>query len=102
MYDPPINPPEWDADAKLWHLGPLDKNDQRTVNDGFGQLVAVVCHECLLSRIPEMEANARLIVAAPMMLEALKKVVLFLHQMPPMEISPLGTCLYAIGKAEGR
>lgn len=49
-----------------WNLGSLDRNGQRTVNGG-PILVAVVAHECIASREPEMEANARLIAAAPRM-----------------------------------
>ena len=55
-----------------WRLGPRDNNEQRTVIGSDGQLVAVCSHECILSRVEEMEANACLIAAAPALLEACK------------------------------
>jgi hypothetical protein len=48
-----------------WHVGALDANDQSRVVADNGWLVAVVPHGCLGSMIPEKDANARLIAAAP-------------------------------------
>jgi hypothetical protein len=54
-----------------WTVGDHDRNEQRQVVAG-GVLVAVVAHECINAREPEMEANARLIAAAPALLAALE------------------------------
>jgi len=53
-----------EATARPWQVGNPDRNDQATVKGGDGSLVAVVAHECVLSRLPVMEANADLIVRA--------------------------------------
>ena len=48
--------------AGEWRVGNLDHNEQRTIIGPDGQLIAVCAHECVASRIPEMEANAARIV----------------------------------------
>lgn len=58
-----------------WQVGDKDRNDQRQVLGPDGQLVAVVAHECLTSRVPEMEANAAVIAAAPDLLAALRSLL---------------------------
>jgi len=56
-----------------WEVTGTDRNDQQTVSSR-GRLIAVVCHECLRANLPSMEANARLISAAPDMLDVLESV----------------------------
>ena len=48
-----------------WSRGYADENDQRYVGAENGRLVCVCAHEGVGGLIPEMEANARLIAAAP-------------------------------------
>ena len=55
-----------------WNVGALDKNDQRRVGSDNGRLIATCHHECVGALEIEMEANARLIAAAPELLEALE------------------------------
>jgi len=57
-----------------WEIGDLDRNDQRQVI-ADGRLICVGAHECLASQEASMEANARLIAAAPDLYVALKAVL---------------------------
>jgi len=98
-----------------WTLGETDRNEQPTVValDG-GVLVAVCAHECITSLIPEAIANARLIAAAPDLLEALKAIIAELRRVRDVKpeqwdalVDP-GLCnawdaiRSAVTKAEGR
>jgi hypothetical protein len=56
-----------------WHVGCEDRHDQPQVLSMCGELIAVVAHECV-KQPPELQANARLIAAAPDMYEALKRI----------------------------
>ncbi len=55
-----------------WSIGAHDKNGQLQVLGAEGDLVCVATHECVGDKEIEMGHNARLISAAPEMLEALK------------------------------
>lgn len=57
-----------------WHVGDLDKNYQRIVC-GEHIEIATCWHHCVGSIEREMEANARLIAAAPDLLEACRYIV---------------------------
>jgi len=58
-----------------WGVGDLDRNEQRRVIAENGRLVVVCAHESVGSLVPEMEANAILIAAAPDLLRELKFMV---------------------------
>lgn len=81
-----------------WQFGPLDRNEQRLVVAEDG-LVAVCAHECLMSRVEIMEANAHLIAAAPDLLAACKAMRATMYS-PKSEESVMADA--AIAKAEGR
>lgn len=54
-----------------WEVGDLDRNGQRVVR---GEMEVATCwHHCLGPLEPVMEANARLIAAAPDGLEAVER-----------------------------
>lgn len=54
-----------------WEIGVLDKNAQRIVRAEHIE-ICTCWHHCVTSIAVEMEANARLIAAAPELVEALK------------------------------
>ncbi len=58
-----------------WGIGGLDRHEQRTVIDEDGSIVCVCCHECVTSKVPQMEANAKLIAMAPELLSSLKEMI---------------------------
>jgi len=65
-----------------WGVGGLDRNEQRRVIAENGRLVALCAHEGVGSLVPEMEANAILIAAAPDLLAACKDVDEAIEKMP--------------------
>lgn len=79
-----------------------DKHDGHLIVDAFGYNVANIWHRQFAApadRIAEQDSNARLIAAAPELLEALKG---FLHADPDVFRAELAAALAAIAKAEGR
>lgn len=57
-----------------WKVGDLDHNDQRIVRAGHSE-ICTCWHHCVKSLEEQMEANAKLIAAAPELLHNLKFLV---------------------------
>ena len=91
-----------------WEVAYQDKNGQSVVK-GEHIEVATCWHHCVGSIEKEMHANARLIAAAPELLEALRMFVVWYglrdkHDtlLPPkMQEAELAQAMRAIAKAEG-
>ena len=89
-----------------WVVGNLDKNDQRLVRGEHFE-IATCWHHCVGSIEKEMEANARLIAAAPELLEALEQVLIEYDEVdladhePQSFTSAINEARAAIAKAKG-
>ena len=84
-----------------WEVGQDDENEQGTVCSKGGGLVAVVTHECVMPR-PEQDANARLIAAAPELLEACQMVADMAVSWQPLTPGDIAEVRAAISKATGK
>lgn len=83
-----------------WEVGDLDQNSQRIVRSEHIE-ICTCWHHCVGSIEKQMEANARLIAAAPEMYEALKAAEEWLSGWASAE-PYLETIRAALLKAEGR
>ncbi len=82
-----------------WSVGRLDLNEQRKIFGSSHELVATAAWE-LDSQHPTMEANARLIAAAPDLLDAARAVVGNANH--DCLLDAIADCRHAIAKAEGK
>lgn len=64
-----------------WHFGYLDRNGQRVIMAGHsgGTEIATCWHHCVESIEKEMEQNAKLISAAPDLLDAAKRALNYIE-----------------------
>ncbi len=85
-----------------WHTVGLDKNAQRVVASQHIE-IATCWHHCVGSIEREMEANARLIAAAPEILEALTMIhrIMIQRDMVEDEREVVDQAWAAINKAKG-
>ena len=83
-----------------WEVAYQDKNGQSVVK-GEHIEVATCWHHCVGSIEKEMHANARLIAAAPELLEALKELMVAADRVSAEPVTWLGKARAAIAKAEG-
>jgi hypothetical protein len=64
-----------------WWVGEPDRHEQRQIIGQNGRLVATCAHECVTALVPEMEANAELIVRAVNGLVAVEAALRETHEL---------------------
>ena len=83
-----------------WSVAYHDVNDQAVVS-GQHTEIATCWHHCVVELETQMQANARLISAAPDMLEALEGLVASVRGVGPKDGKVLARADAAIAKARG-
>lgn len=91
---------------------PADQRNDRAIMDGDGQIIAEAFHRVGPDDWAPVEANARLIAAAPELLAAAELVYKYLEDDPPTDDAPfdaweswrtsITVLLAAIAKARGK